>query len=579
MSKKILSIITTCLLLSTTLFRSQVFATTNISFESVTEFDENFNTTVTMALDGDIRKAVETDIVFVSDVNYLNLTSNQALIDTIKSFASTFTASGDVNANIALVLYGNSSKTVFDLINVHDITDDTIEQKIEESLPWIESYGFGSNIQSGVLEGHKILDNSTTGSEKDSRHLVLITDGSATTYNNADGVSSTSVFKGSDIMYLPLGNMDSNGDVGSTSRETKMVKYYNETNDYAAAFAKLYEEGAQIEQYAAKGFEYPGGGSYSAEQIERLKALDNAGELTYYTVSDVNDIEKHPYTNTEIGAYAGAKALSDVAQDYNVHTIGYLYEWGFNDDNSFLLKLIALPSRGFVEWARQLGDVYFEETKVIPAEKMSEYFTDIKDEIEESVPEVSVTSEVGSGTLENGYTYEFEFVDDIEKISASIDGEELEKSVDTNGNYVFKKAGVIYFTLELTPKTVDKNTSFKLNIIHSVTGEVKLTYNLALSPESAPKDGEYVDLKDMQLAKDVSYLKQNQEVTTIDSPLISYISEAPGVPDTGTNNISTGIESGNTESPLFGIAVAAITIAIATGFIVLKRRNNTAVIE
>ena len=568
MKKKIFTL-STSLLLSIVLFGSQAFAVSKVTFDTPTDFDSNFNTTVTMTLDGDIRQSVTTDIVFVADINYLKLNSSQALIDSMKSFASTLDNSGDVDANIALVLYGNASKMIFDLTSVHDIVDNTVEQKIEESLSWINSHGVGSNIQSGVLEGHKILDNSATGSQKINRHLVLITDGSATSYNNADGVSSTSVFKGSG-MYLPLGNMDSNGDVGKASRETKMVKYFNETGgDYAAAFAKLYAEGSQIEQYAARGYEYPGKANYSSEQINRLRELDAAGQLTTYSVSDVNNIEKYPYTNTEIGAYMGAKALSDVAQDYTVHTIGYLYEWGFNDDNSFLLKLIALPSRGFVEWAKQLGDLYFEESKTISTEKMSELFNTIDDKLEELVSEVSVTSEIGSGVLEDGKPYEFEFVNDIEKIAVSLDGEELEKSIDENGNYVFKKDGETYFTLELTPKTSDKNATFKFNVVHSVTGTVKLKYTLALADENIPEDGEFVDMKNLKINNSTVYRSQSGEISVIETPSISYTNgTVPAAPNTGAKTAS---DKYSTESNLGSIIVAAAAVFIGVSYAIFKK--------
>ena len=133
MKKKIFTL-SASLLLSIVLFGSQAFAVSKVTFDTPTDFDSNFNTTVTMTLDGNIRQSVTTDIVFVADINYLKLNSSQALIDSMKSFASTLDNSGDVDANIALVLYGNASKMIFDLTSVHDIVDNTVEQKIEESL-------------------------------------------------------------------------------------------------------------------------------------------------------------------------------------------------------------------------------------------------------------------------------------------------------------------------------------------------------------------------------------------------------------------------------------------------------------
>ena len=71
-----------------------------------------------------------------------------------------------------------------------------------------------------------------------------------------------------------MGNMDSNGDVGGASRETKIVKYYNATRDYASAFSKLLDE--DVGSYADKDYKWS---NHDNSEINELISQDKYNEI------------------------------------------------------------------------------------------------------------------------------------------------------------------------------------------------------------------------------------------------------------------------------------------------------------
>ena len=130
-------------------------------------------------------------------------------------------------------------QTIMDLTNLQQITGpDYIVGKINDSASWISNNRGLSNLQSGLILAKDILDNSNTGALAENKHVILITDGAAFTYNNKDNVTASTVYKVSGTMYLSMGNMDSNGDVGSPSRETKSTQYLSQNNDDYKAYTE-----------------------------------------------------------------------------------------------------------------------------------------------------------------------------------------------------------------------------------------------------------------------------------------------------------------------------------------------------
>ncbi len=488
-----------------------------------TNLDENFQTKITLSFNLPTAPDKAVDVAIVADTALKGLGMANDVYQQVEEIAHQLdVATGTEKANIALVLYGIGSETIFDLTDAASVTGDFINAKLAEKASWISSHSFGSNVQSGVEAGKAILDASTTGTEKANRHLILLTDGSATLYNNADGVSASVVFHGSNNDFKPMSNMDSNGDVGSTSRPTTSTTLFAENDeDYAATFDALFARGSEIEAIAAKAYKYEHS-NYTAEEKAEIADLISTNSVSHFTEAQVNDLTQYPFTSTEIGSYMGAKALKSVADaGYGVHTIGYLYEWGFEDDGSFCLKLIAIPSRGFVEWTDSIGTLYFHDSKTISAVDLANDFEDIAESMFGAAPLFVIADEMGYGTYDDGDPYKFNFVNDLDKISVTVDGVALEKTVLDEDLYQFSNDELSFLFIH-DPEDEDNTEAVGIMTqLSSLTGKVVVEYYEVLTEESRKTEpGEYLNLH----AQNRSEARMGETVIEEIAPaIVSYV--------------------------------------------------------
>ena len=479
------------------IFANSAYAADSLIKREATNLDENYQTKVTLTFNLPTAEDKAVDVVVVADTALKELGMANDVYAKVADFAHQLdTLTGSKKANIALVLYGLGSETVFGLTDAASVTGDFVTAKITEKTSWINSHSFGANVQSGVERGKAILDASTTGTAKKDRHIILLTDGSATLYNNADGVSASVVYNGGGSNLYPMSNMDSNGDVGSTSRATTSTTLFAANDeDYAETFDAMFARGSEIEAIAAKAYKYQKS-QYTAEEKAEIAELIAANNVSVFTGSQVNDLEQYPFTSTEIGAYMGAKALKAAADaGYGVHTIGYLYEWGFEDDGSFCLKLIAIPSRGFVEWTGNLGDLYFHESKTVTPDQFTSDFAEIADGMFDAAPLFVIQDEIGYGTYEDGTPYNFNFVDDLDKMSITVDGVALAKTKTEDGLYGFANDDYEFILMHQEENGEAKEAIGILSQLSNLTGKVVITYYEELTPETRKTEpGEYLNL-------------------------------------------------------------------------------------
>ena len=490
-----------------------------------TNLDENYQTKITLSFDLPAADEI-IDVVVVADTALNGLGMANDAYTNIANFAAQLNASDYIKkANIALVLYGLGSETIFGLTDAAAVNGDFISGRLAANEEWIEDHSFGSNVQNGIERAKAILDASTTGSTKNNRHLVLLTDGSATLYNNADGVSASVVFKGSETNLLPMSNMDSNGDVGSTSRPTTSTTLFDANDeDYANTFAAMFARGSEIEPIAAKAYKYQKS-TYTSAEIADITGLAAANNVSIFTEAQVNDLSQYPFTSTEIGAYMGAKALKSVADaGYGVHTIGYLYEWAFEDDGSFCLKYIAIPSRGFVEWTYRLGDLHFHKSKTITAAQFAADFEEITNEIYEELPLLTINDEIGYGTYDDGTPYNFDFVNNADQISVTVDGVELDKEAFLGGMLYRFTSGSHLLVLVHNPEMEGDDESVESVEIQVAPSKqakkVVITYYEELQEATRKTaDGEY---KNLNASNRSQVLMGDEVVEELDPVTVSY---------------------------------------------------------
>ena len=131
-------------------------------------------------------------------------TMGDDLLKEAYNLAVEFNKQENLEAHIALVIFSNGSKTIMELTDCSQITSSTyIRNKIYSlaNLVWIAQNAVGSNLQSGLDRAKGILDNSTTGSKPENRHIIYATDGGNYTYTNSRGETSTTIYKESNGKY------------------------------------------------------------------------------------------------------------------------------------------------------------------------------------------------------------------------------------------------------------------------------------------------------------------------------------------------------------------------------------------
>ena len=535
--------------------------------KTASNLDSNYTTKITLLLNQSGSNETKTiDLVFLIDAFFIGDTVGDGFINEIYSLIETLNNNSNIDANIGVVGYGIGSIEFISFVKSTEITSKTdLVNRITTpaaNSSFINDYKWGSNLQSGLLLAKSMMENSTSGASKSDQHMIILTDGGHYTYNNAYGATSNTLYYMNSSLILDMANMDSNGDVGNSNRESKMVKFYNETNDYEEAFKKLLAEGTSIEFMTAKGYNYA---YHNADLVDKI----NAGEVAvYYPSDDINDLSVYPYTNLEMGTYSAAKTMIDLKDEgYNLYTIGFLYTHGYNASLEVTNRLLAYPTIGFLTWTHNVGQLYLHNAKTITDSEFESAFEDINQGFSSS----SISSgsflvdEMEQGNYSDGSTYDFDLVNDIDKISISVGGTPLDKEEISENVYGFGKdtslaAGYKYI-LRYYPSGssgVSDNESLKLEMNCTSTDDVTIEYQEVLqqSMRIAPYQSYQFDSGSSSSANNTSVLHNGTNLTNVIVPTL-VINE---------NNPATGDNIG------FYVLTLILSSYTLSAIIVLKRK-------
>lgn len=483
--------------------------------KTATGLDENYDTKITLLLNKQGEGSNTIDLLFITDIEILDNTTGANMVNEMYNLIKDLN-DNDISATVSLVVYGMDVDALFGYVDTKDITSkDDITALIEAKRTWIDANGFGSNMERGLLFVKDMLANSPSNNNPEDRHIILLTNGNALSYNNAEGESATTVFDAGS-MYMDMSNMDSNGDVGNGNRETKMVKFYNETNDFEAAFAKLMEEKDNVQDYAMTANKWH---NTNKATVDALKA---EGKVRTFTSSQVNNIDEYPYTNLEIGAVQAAKVLLDLkSSNYNIYTIGYLYVYGWKDDGTVDAPLLAYPPRGLVEWTKNVGQLYLHTEKTVDETAFNNYISQIDTDVAaEEDDSFYLVDEMGYGQYKDGSDYNFDFVNDIDKITINVGGTDLDKTKIDDNTYGFGKddslLGGYKYVFRYYPNGIDgvtTNECYKLDVNYNIAPNVpvKLEYHQVLN-ENTRKNADELSQEEILKASNstIIYLKNGQ---------------------------------------------------------------------
>ena len=437
--------------------------------------DQNGETDVTLSIPSDGYKQT-VDVVLAVDCSNFALLNKDAIRNSLATFADKLLEK-DINLNVGVVGFGMDAAVFRDITAVN--TDNTatwasdLVSEISRNIALFADQA-ATNIQAGVRSAHELLDNSTSGADKNHQYMVLMTDGAGYWYcddADIDGDGNTS--EGVNKLYQSveftgvLGNMDGNGEVGEADRET----HVGQSGDFAA-FMKQY--GNAVENSAEN--------SYTVDQLEN--PTDDMVGLAYGEVND-NDY----FLNMERGTYRAAREIEEVIADgYKVITIGDEYKMIDGTATPACLKTISDSFRAWTG-SEHVGRYYdFDEVGTA--------FNDLSDQITYFVDAGSyVIDQMGSGT-DDGWSYDFDFVNDAQYLTLTVGGETRTVTSLGENSYGFGEPnGSTYpFVLTYTPEADGKDDSFRLDINVPVLASepVQLTYRVKqVNEEDGNTHGQY----------------------------------------------------------------------------------------
>ena len=437
--------------------------------------DENGETDVTLSIPSAGYKQT-VDVVLAVDCTSVLQNHGTEIIQNIGALGDELLEK-DVNLNVGVVAFGRESKVVHELTALNKGNSDQwasdIASDIWENQNWYLS-NTGTNIQGGVRMAQDVLDRSTSGADANHKYIVLITDGGAYWYCDdndidSDGDTSEAVnkyYNSGEGFKGALGNMDGNGDVGAKDRQTHVAK----SNDFAA-FMNTY--GEAVENSIAP--------SYTYDQLN-----NPTDAMTALTAADVQNSDF--ILNIERGTYLAAKEMEKaVDSGYRLFTIGYDY------DSAEDIPALSGVAESFLEWTGTVGDYY-------DGNNLGNAFSDLADQITYFVDAGSyVIDEMGSGEDE-GWDYNFNFVNDAQYLTLTVGGEKLPVNKIAETSYGFgdpngSKDGSTYpFVLTYTPEADGKDDSFRLDINVPVLASepVQLTYRVKqVNEEDGNTHGQY----------------------------------------------------------------------------------------
>ena len=149
-----------------------------------------------------------------------------------------------------------------------------------------------------------------------------------------------------------------------------------------------------------------------------------------------------------------------------------------------------------VEWTENLGELYFHETKTISSADLASDFETIADNMFGAAPIFGIQDEIGYGTYEDETPYDFNFINDLAKISISIDGVALEKEQISDNVYEFKHGDYDFLFVYQEEGADTKEAVAVITRTSALGGKIQVSYYEELTPETRKTEiGEYANLK------------------------------------------------------------------------------------
>lgn len=399
--------------------------------KTATNLDSKFNSTITLSVPA-AEVPIASDVVFVLDKS-TSADVKESILGMLSDLQKSIGNSG-ATVKVGVVVFNKEANQMLPLTKLTTGNFEKIEEAVNSELK------SGTNLHAGILAGSKMLDeDKSVGNSR--KYLILVSDGITYMYNskptavNSENGDKTNAFAGPDAWSVKYGS--------------------NEVTESWDSYL-----GRAKKQIEADGSEYDisyGTGTYPGGKY-----------ISYDTRAD------HAMT-VDKALYNSYVAYADAASKYHTYALtadsnsGSQYVWG----PSFMKYLNEGVSgnAGSINFGNIEKEIYY----VVGSGS-------------------SITDVIGYGTDDQKNDYDFQFVNDINKIKFIYGGRELEKKEISANTYGFgpdsSVEGKYQFILRYHPEGTENSrveqftVEFKVPV--TLTDNLRIVYDVHLNnPQTA----------------------------------------------------------------------------------------------
>ena len=358
----------------------------------------------------------------------------------------------DKNAHVGMTLFTNEAKEAVKISSETLTEQNAADMKNTVGRTELYAWGakpenLGTNVQAGIELGTRVLNDFTLQDYPNARkYLVLITDGGAFWWNNANGAKTNSTYQKDQDVAFAQNNM---------AGERKTLTYTT-LADLKKADAKIMSE------------------PYTASSLSDL----------------VSNVKQYPITDFEKGIYNASKAVDAIPNTINLVTIGYPY---YNKDQSCaeltgLADSFLKGNKGTLVQASSATDTsaLIRLMSVITSDS-KEPASNIPGSMQTVIAAGStVTDIIGKGSEKNSSTRKYNFdVDTTKDFTFTFNQVSISAKLNAANEISFTQGNKVYATLKYTKNdgsTENNEEFFTLTINDPITinDKVTLTYTANL---------------------------------------------------------------------------------------------------
>lgn len=233
--------------------------------------------------------------------------------------------------------------------------------------------------------------NADTAVSKEDKYMVILSDGGARMWIDDSGEALSQTYNAADNKI-----------------------FWNSNEDWEARFENTDKEIRTFLEVWGSGQQGSNIGAYAMTETEKSDVI-----ATGNGVAQPDTVKNDPdyYTTYEAATYYAATSIQEAKDEENIILVAYPYHEDANKKGAYI--------KSFRDW---LGNNGVSKYDCPTNNETEEIFKDIEDKLIQVVDAGSkVVDFMGSGLDNKGNSYDFDFVNDINRMKLTVDGKTLDK--------------------------------------------------------------------------------------------------------------------------------------------------------